>query len=239
MQKIAIGRSLDENKNPIEGTGILVEVNSPTMKLFRANKSSLLYTNPISGEVGMAIHVKDKEGNLVERGLGIMPAGAVGPPEHIHPTYLEEFEVIEGKATFTVNGKERILGEGESIIVHPNTPHTFRSTKEEGLTIIVEARPEGRLREVVPTIFALAHEGKAGKKGEPGFWQGIAMGADLQEDTLFTQAPIGLQKFLFKLLGPVANRKGYQSIYPEFLEEAYWRGKVEQLEQIDLSGSTR
>lgn len=230
MQKVRIGRSLDKEGKPIDGTGVLLDPNSPTYKLIQANKSNILYTNPLTGEVGISVHIEDESGKLVEKGLGFMPAGSVGPPEHIHPSYLEEFEVVEGKAVFVIDGQEQILSKGESLIVHPNTPHTFRSPADEDLTILVEARPAGRLREVVPTVFALAHEGKVGKKGQPNFWQGMAMGADLQDDTIFTQAPIGLQKFMFRIFGPIAKRKGYKSIYPEYLEASYWKSKVEQLD---------
>jgi len=189
-------------------------------------------TNPKTGELGTTVLHKDRDGNMVERGFGIMRAGAMGPPMHIHPGYTEYFEVFEGQAIFTLDGKKKLLVPGDKIVVSPDTPHTFSPHGDHYLAIFVDAHPTGKLKDIIATLFGLAHEGKTGRKGQPGFWQSMVMGAELSDDTVFTHIPPKLQQSLFKLFGPVGKFMGYEAIYERFLEERYWKKWVEQLELV-------
>ncbi|MDX6697672.1 MAG: hypothetical protein QOE65_1069 [Solirubrobacteraceae bacterium] len=45
------------------------------------------------------------------------------PPEHLHPSQAEHFEVLEGAIRATVDGVERRFEAGETIDVPPGTPH--------------------------------------------------------------------------------------------------------------------
>src|SRR5450759_567234 len=46
-------------------------------------------------------------------------------PEHIHPFQENSFEIISGSCVFDVDGKEQIVGPGESINIPANVPHHF------------------------------------------------------------------------------------------------------------------
>jgi len=48
-----------------------------------------------------------------------------GPPTHIHPSQHETYDVLEGEAEFVLDGKKRIVKQGEKIKIPPGTPHTF------------------------------------------------------------------------------------------------------------------
>jgi hypothetical protein len=45
------------------------------------------------------------------------------PPEHLHPSQAEHFEVLEGTMRVIVGGEERLCSEGESFDVPAGTPH--------------------------------------------------------------------------------------------------------------------
>lgn len=229
MNTKIIGRTLNKNGEPIEGTGVELNMEGPTFKLLATQENLIIFSNPVTSEYAASVDIKDENGNITTKGLGILPAGASGPPKHIHPSYEEEFEVVEGSAIFVLNNKEIIMHAGEKVIVPAGTAHTFRPHGKEFLSVLVEARPLGKLNEVVHTIFGLAHDGKLDKKGRPNFWQGIAFGSELSDDTVFTSPPPAIQRLIFKLFAKSAKKRGYKALYPEYMEDSFWKNRVEQL----------
>lgn len=224
-----IGRTLDKTGKPLEGTGVELNAEGPTFKLLSSQKNLILFSNPITCEYAASIDIIDENGISVTKGLGILPPGASGPPEHIHPSYEEEFEVVEGSALFILNKKETIMHAGDKVVVAAGTAHTFKPHGNSILSVLVVARPEGKLNEVVHTIFGLAHDQKLDKKGRPNFWQGIAFGSELSKDTIFTSPPPAIQRFIFKLFAKSARKRGYQALYPKYMEDSFWKERVEQV----------
>jgi len=92
----------------------------------------------------------------------------------------------------------------------------------------VVARPPGLLTELVKTLYGLAHEGKLNKNGEPGFLQAMALTKSLSNDTVFTKPPPMVQKIMASIFAPIASLRGYQAIYPEYIDESFWLKRVEQ-----------
>ena len=229
MKTITIGRTLDKKGTPTEGTGVELNTDGATIKLLNAQKKIVLFSNPVTGEYAATVHVTDAQGVTTEKGLGILPPTASGPPMHIHPSYEEEFEVVEGSALFILDKKEVIMHAGDKIVVDKGVAHTFKPYGDSILSVLVEARPAGKLNEVVHTIFGLAHEGKLDKKGQPNFWQGIAFGSELSDDTVFTSPPPAIQRIVFKLFAKTALKKGYKALYPEYMEDEFWIKRVEQM----------
>lgn len=226
---IIIGRTLDAQGNPVEGTGVVLTKNSPTATLL-AGQNTVIIANPITKEYGAAISAQDR-GQLVVKGLGIIPPGSLGPPEHIHPSYDETFTVVEGSFDFLLNKKTTRISAGETVTVKRGTAHTFKPADQKRVcSFLLEANPPGKLNEVIRTIWGLAVDGKTDAKGQPKeFWQGIAIGSELKDDTLFVSPPPALQRLLFKLFGQTAKRKGYQGIYDKYSSDNFWTSHVEQL----------
>lgn len=227
---IIVGRTLNASGVAIEGTGVLLKKNSPTAKLLLA-QDTVIIANPVTREYGASVWVKNETGQFVPKGLGIIPPQSIGPPKHIHPTYDETFTVLEGRFSFLLNKRAIIIGEGETIVVKRGMAHTF-SPADPGkvCSFLLEANPPGRLSEVIRTIWGLALDGKTNSKGQPKeFWQGIAIGSELRDDTIFASPPPLLQRILFKLLGPAANKKGYRGIYDKYSADSFWISRIEQL----------
>src|SRR2546430_9928644 len=66
-------------------------------------------------------------GELMEMDVVGRPRGFLGQ-RHIHPTQVERIEMVSGSMKVTMNGREHVLGEGDSIEIPAGTPHTrFRS----------------------------------------------------------------------------------------------------------------
>jgi mannose-6-phosphate isomerase-like protein (cupin superfamily) len=61
----------------------------------------------------------------------VLPAGSFAPPPHVHPSQVEEYEVIEGRLDVMVNGEWSSLGPGESASVPVGALHTFKNRTKE------------------------------------------------------------------------------------------------------------
>ena len=73
-------------------------------------------------------------------------SGAAGmPPEHLHPSQAEHFEVLEGTMRAVIAGEERLYEEGAAFEVPPGTPHQMAA--EEPSRIRWEVRPALRTAE--------------------------------------------------------------------------------------------
>jgi quercetin dioxygenase-like cupin family protein len=64
----------------------------------------------------------ETDGELLEMEATYAGTGAM-PPEHLHPTQAERFEVLEGAVETTVGGEECRYEAGESFDVPAGVPH--------------------------------------------------------------------------------------------------------------------
>jgi quercetin dioxygenase-like cupin family protein len=87
--------------------------------------------------------------------LLVMEASYTGdggmPPEHLHPSQVEHFEVLEGTVRAIVGGEERVYGQGESFEVPAGTPH--RMGAEEPTRMRWEVRPALRTAEFFERLY--------------------------------------------------------------------------------------
>ena len=223
---VTFGRTLVEGE-PVDD-GLMFPVDSPPVELL-AGAASPLISNPVLGEYGAAlVQPKEVDGEYM-KALAITPPGATGPAEHYHPDYDERFEVVEGEFVFEVDGEPRTLGAGESVTVEAGTPHTLRNESESHATCVLEARPEGRLTDVVQLLFGLAHDGKLPESGQPSFFQAMVMAKAMGDDTVFTSPPPIVQRMLATVFGPIGRLLGYRATYPNYEDDAFWETRVEQL----------
>jgi len=73
------------------------------------------------------------------------------PPEHLHPTQAERFEVLEGTIRAVVDGEERTYGPGESFDVPAGAPHQM--TADTPARLRWEVRPALRTAEFFERLY--------------------------------------------------------------------------------------
>ena len=79
---------------------------------------------------------------IEHRGLG-----KGGPPEHIHLWQDEWFYVLEGHVRFRVDGKETVVGPGESVLGPKRVPHCFAGTGEQPARMLITFTPAGKMED--------------------------------------------------------------------------------------------
>ncbi|TIS44406.1 cupin domain-containing protein [Mesorhizobium sp.] len=62
------------------------------------------------------------------------------PPLHVHRNEDEIFHIIEGRMRFQINGHERMVGSGETVIAPKGLPHTFKVESPEGAHTLTVTR---------------------------------------------------------------------------------------------------
>jgi quercetin dioxygenase-like cupin family protein len=76
------------------------------------------------------------------------------PPEHLHPSQDEHFEVLDGAVVAIVEGERRVYGAGESFDVPSGTPHQMGGA-EGGARVRWEVRPALRTDEFFERLYAM------------------------------------------------------------------------------------
>jgi quercetin dioxygenase-like cupin family protein len=132
----------------------------------------------------------------------------ISPPEHVHPSQQESFEVVSGLLGIRVNGRQQVLQAGEKTVVPPGTPHTIWRVGEDETHVLVEFRPARQTEDFFETMFALARDGKTNSQGHPGVLQ-FAAGA-FTYGMYVTRPPVFFQKAVFTVLGPLVRVLGYR-----------------------------
>ena len=226
MTTLITGRRIVAN-SPVDGTGFEYDSEGRLAELL-AQRCSPLFSQPITGEWVFGLVTAQTSGGAFERGVGVFPSGNAGPPEHIHPTYDEYFDIVQGEFIFKIDGVERRAQAGEQLVIPIGTPHTFRCVSVGYGVMIVETRPPARIGEVIATLFGMAHEGALTVSGQPKLLQAMVIASEYADDTVFTTPPPAITIPLAKLIAPFARRLGYRATDERYLGELFWRTQVEQ-----------
>src|SRR5262245_36141527 len=105
--------------------------------------------------------------------------GKYAIPEHFHPTWTETFEIVQGRARYSLGKVESEAAAGERVVMPPRVRHLHPwSASDEELVVVHTAVADppdlhgltASLQGIV-TIFQLAGQGKVNAKGAPGLLQ--------------------------------------------------------------------
>ncbi len=168
--------------------------------------------NPVAGDTVTFLELPERgEGRLLVE-MTTVPGGQ-GPPAHIHPRSSESFEVLEGAIALEQDGRQIVVGAGETHVVPPGVVHRFMSHAREPGRTRVELDVPGRMAEFLETFYELARAGRTDAEGKPSLPQvAVSFGA-LREDIRTVVAPWPAQLAMFAALAPVARLQGLRPFY--------------------------
>lgn len=147
--------------------------------------------------------------------------------EHVHLSWTETFEIVEGTASYTIGGETRSAREGETIVMEPGLPHVHPWNAGAGTMVYRQTnqfatRSPSAVDDVLgvfATINGLGREGKLNAKGLPKHpLQFAATLRTLVKHEGFDAAvPIPVQRLMSATLGRLAEAAGYRAVYPRFV----------------------
>jgi quercetin dioxygenase-like cupin family protein len=184
----------------------------------RVLKAGELGWNPVTGERSIVLEGPDEnpERRLTVE-LYVSPGGAV-VGEHLHPSITERFEVLQGTLDVKLSGQKREASEGEAVDIPPGTWHDWWNAGDTEAVVKVTVTPGDRFSEMITTIFGLALDGRTNAKGMPNPLQLVTVAREFEDTIVFKRPPRPVQRAIFGLLAPIANRRGYRGIYPRYEE---------------------
>ena len=156
------------------------------------------------------------------------PEGA--PPavlEHVHLTWSETFEILQGSGAYKLGGQEHALNTRETVLMPPGVPHVHPWNTGSGIMVYRQTNDFGETNPnavhdvlgVFATINGLAREGRIGYKGLPK--NPLQFAATLRTLTKHggfdANVPIPVQRALSATLGRLAEALGYRGVYPRYL----------------------
>jgi len=157
-------------------------------------------TNRSTGERIEFLH---DERDLVRFSWRSEPGGEV--TDHVHPAQEERFSIRAGEAHFLVDGVERVVAAGESIVVPVGARHSESNHGSVAVEGVVELRPALASRQMHEAFAGLASEGKTTARGAPR--NPLQLGATawrFRHETRVTSPPVWIQNIVLALLALLA-----------------------------------
>jgi quercetin dioxygenase-like cupin family protein len=156
------------------------------------------------------------------------PEGA-GPTiqPHMHTTWTESFEVVQGSATCRLGSEEHRLEPGRVVAVTPGVVHVHPWNTGRGEMVYRQVNDFGAATPdavddvlgAFATLNGLAREGRLGKNRLPK--DPLQLAATLRTLTRHggfdAAAPIWLQRGVSATLGRIAEAFGYRGVYDKYL----------------------
>ncbi|GAA4410497.1 hypothetical protein GCM10023187_35170 [Nibrella viscosa] len=134
-------------------------------------------------------------------------------PIHVHPKQESTAKVISGRLHFLVNGKEQIIGPGESITIPAGAPHCFWNEDDTEAHSVQQFSPALHIDEFFESFFALANDGKLNDQGMPPFLQLPLMGLKHKDEIRVINPPWPMQLLSYLILAPISFLMGYRPTY--------------------------
>lgn len=181
------------------------------------------FSNPATGE-SITFTATGEDGDdddVVRFNWRSLPGGAI--TEHLHPHQQERFMIAAGDAHFTVNGEERIVGPGQTIVVPAGVPHAESNPGSVAIEGIVELRPALRSKQMHEAFGGLAAEGRTTSRGAPK--NPLQLGATLwhfRHENRVTSPPTWAQNVILPPLAALAKVFGVRPYYKR------WDSRISQ-----------
>jgi quercetin dioxygenase-like cupin family protein len=160
---------------------------------------------------------RDTNGQLLEM-ESVYLANSQEPVPHYHPIQEEDFLVLQGELTVSINDQLMVLKEGDTLHIPPGTSHAMWNNSNVITIINWQVRPAMNTEHLLETITGLAIDGKTNEEGMPGILQVAATVNHFTKVYRLSKPPYFVQKILFAVLAPVAYLLGYRATYKKYID---------------------
>ena len=170
--------------------------------------------NPATGErVTFEETATESGGERLRFEMVFAPQGFVAQ-EHLHPSQEERHEVVSGTLGVVIDGSERLLGPGDSLVVPAGIPH--RLVEHGTVHARFELRPALRQEVLLETFAGLARDGRLGRRGLPSLLQLAVIAREFAPEGRAVKPPAAIQRALLAPLAAIGRRRGYRPWYEAY-----------------------
>lgn len=174
-----------------------------------------ILTNPVTGDVFEFLETSaDTDGARVSFKMTLNAKGQL-VPEHFHTLQQEHYEVLSGEFTVVYEGQTRVLAAGESITLPVNKPHNHFNNSDGPTVVIQTVSPALDFEYFVESLIGLAGDGKM-RNGKAGLLQELVTLKYIDSKAFLASIPMGLQKLLMNVMGPIGRLLGYRALYKKY-----------------------
>ena len=157
----------------------------------------------------------DTDGELVEYDVIGRPRGFPAQ-RHVHPRQSERHEVVSGALRVDMEGLQRVLEPGESLVIPAGTPHRHFADGPAEAHVRVELRPALGTEELLERLAELSSEGAITRRGYLRPVATARLIQDFPDEGRAAQPPAAVQRaFSRTVLGAAAvvERSGREYVF--------------------------
>jgi quercetin dioxygenase-like cupin family protein len=190
-------------------------------------KSGLILENAVTGVRVVFVETPQDSGGLQVVHEFTYPPGTGREYPHVHRLSSDWFEILEGQASYQLDGKTGQVKGGDTLDFPPGIPHLhpwnngsevlkLRQTVRFPTPHMVELE---KIDGIVETFFGLAKDGKVNKDGVPSFLQVMVSFGDLLPELAMPGLPIVIQRVMMGTLTGIGRLMGIKPRYPQYSGE--------------------
>ncbi len=169
--------------------------------------------NPLSGE-RIVIHETGSAsgGSQLAWELMLAPGGRV-PSSHAHPAQEERFTVVAGQMRFRVGGQPILAGPGATVVVPPQTVHSFANAGPQTARVLVTTTPALRMRDLLETAAAMARQQHAAGRTLPRLFDLALFMSDFEHEVRAPYLPARPVRLVMRAVARLARAGGRDGHY--------------------------
>ena len=156
-------------------------------------------------------------GARVRTRILLKPKGLIAVT-HIHLAQDETYEVISGRLTYLLDGKERVAEPGSTVVIPRGSPHQHYCHGPEDTTVFQSMTPGLDFDYLVESIAGLAREGP---HPPDSLWQSLVWIRKMKGPIHLPSPPIWFQRAVAAIVTPILYFFGYRAVYKQFSGEEW------------------
>ena len=160
--------------------------------------------DPLGVRVELLRTARETGGELLEFDV-IGRARGLLAQSHVHTTQAERLEVISGAMRLVIDGRERLLTEGQSMEVPAGTPHRQLPAGQGAGRVRVQVRPAGRTQAFLERLAGLCRDGQVNRFGFPRPVAAARLVRDFADTGHASRPPVAVQRALAGLVVALAR----------------------------------
>jgi mannose-6-phosphate isomerase-like protein (cupin superfamily)/uncharacterized protein YndB with AHSA1/START domain len=172
----------------------------------------VLDLEPVGLKVELLRTGEETGGELLEfevsgRSRGFLAQG------HVHPDQEEHLEMVEGAMRVVIDGREHIIGPGESVTVPVGSPHSQIPHGEGDGRVRITVRPAGNTQAFLERLAEMSAKGEMTRSGFPKPLAGARLISDFWQAGYAAKPPLRVQLGLARaLLAPSHLMRPYEFV---------------------------